>query len=40
MEYTLTALGKELLPAIRAIVEVGTKLHARREVSRNPHLTR
>ena len=29
-EYALTALGRELLPAIRAIVEVGTKLKRRR----------
>ncbi len=29
VEYTLTDLGKELIPAIRAIVEVGSKLHLR-----------
>ncbi|MEA1834917.1 helix-turn-helix domain-containing protein [Methylobacterium durans] len=29
VEYALTALGEELIPAIRAIVEVGTKLHHR-----------
>ena len=29
-EYALTALGRELLPAIRAIVEVGIKLKRRR----------
>ena len=29
VEYTLTELGKELIPAIRAIVEVGSKLHLR-----------
>jgi DNA-binding HxlR family transcriptional regulator len=26
VEYSLTALGRELLPAIRAIVDVGSKL--------------
>ncbi|MGU3285119.1 winged helix-turn-helix transcriptional regulator [Methylobacterium mesophilicum] len=29
VEYALTNLGEELIPAIRAIVEVGTKLNAR-----------
>ena len=29
VEYALTNLGEELIPAIRAIVEVGTKLHLR-----------
>jgi len=29
VEYALTDLGEELIPAIRAIVEVGTKLHFR-----------
>ena len=29
VEYALTDLGEELLPAIRAIVEVGSKLHVR-----------
>lgn len=29
VEYALTHLGEELIPAIRAIVEVGTKLHLR-----------
>lgn len=29
VEYALTDLGEELIPAIRAIVEVGTKLHLR-----------
>ena len=29
VEYTLTDLGEELIPAIRAIVEVGSKLHLR-----------
>ncbi len=29
VEYGLTALGEELIPAIRAIVEVGSKLHRR-----------
>lgn len=29
VEYALTHLGEELIPAIRAIVEVGSKLHAR-----------
>jgi DNA-binding HxlR family transcriptional regulator len=33
VEYTLTALGQELLPAIKAIVEVGTKLHANMQLS-------
>ena len=32
-EYALTALGRELLPAIRAIVEVGIKLKRRRPVA-------
>ena len=34
VEYGLTELGRELIPVIRAIVEVGTKLklrHARRD---------
>jgi DNA-binding HxlR family transcriptional regulator len=30
VEYALTVLGEELIPAIRAIVEVGSKLHLRR----------
>lgn len=29
VEYALTELGRELIPAIRAIVEVGSKLHVR-----------
>ena len=29
VEYALTDLGEELIPAIRAIVEVGSKLHLR-----------
>jgi DNA-binding HxlR family transcriptional regulator len=29
VEYALTDLGHELIPAIRAIVEVGSKLHGR-----------
>ena len=29
VEYVLTDLGQELIPAIRAIVEVGSKLHRR-----------
>ena len=29
VEYALTDLGEELIPAIRAIVEVGSKLHVR-----------
>ena len=29
VEYDLTELGRELIPAIRAIVEVGSKLHRR-----------
>jgi DNA-binding HxlR family transcriptional regulator len=29
VDYALTHLGEELIPAIRAIVEVGTKLHHR-----------
>ena len=29
VEYALTELGGELIPAIRAIVEVGSKLHLR-----------
>jgi DNA-binding HxlR family transcriptional regulator len=29
VEYALTDLGKELVPAIRAIVEVGSKLNLR-----------
>lgn len=29
VEYALTNLGEELIPAIRAIVEVGTKMHFR-----------
>ncbi len=30
VEYTLTALGQELIPAINAIVEVGSKLKKKR----------
>jgi len=30
VEYALTELGEELIPAIRAIVEVGSKLHLRK----------
>src|SRR3954471_18890824 len=30
VEYALTHLGEELIPAIRAIVDVGSKLHLRR----------
>jgi DNA-binding HxlR family transcriptional regulator len=33
-EYALTPLGRELLPAIKAIVEVGLKLKRRRSVAR------
>ncbi|MBB3905438.1 DNA-binding HxlR family transcriptional regulator [Methylobacterium brachythecii] len=29
VDYALTDLGEELIPAIRAIVEVGSKLHQR-----------
>ena len=29
VEYALTDLGEEIIPAIRAIVEVGSKLYAR-----------
>ena len=29
VEYALTNLGEELIPAIRAIVDVGSKLHLR-----------
>lgn len=29
VDYALTDLGQELIPAIRAIVEVGSKLHLR-----------
>lgn len=29
VEYALTDLGEELIPAIRAIVDVGSKLHLR-----------
>jgi DNA-binding HxlR family transcriptional regulator len=29
VEYALTDLGEELIPAIRAIVDVGSKLHQR-----------
>jgi DNA-binding HxlR family transcriptional regulator len=29
VEYALTELGEELIPAIRAIVDVGSKLHRR-----------
>lgn len=35
VEYGLTTLGEELIPAIRAIVEVGSKLH-RRTMSDSP----
>jgi DNA-binding HxlR family transcriptional regulator len=31
VEYELTELGRELIPVIRAIVEVGTKLKHRRD---------
>jgi len=31
VEYELTELGRELVPVIRAIVEVGTKLKQRRD---------
>jgi DNA-binding HxlR family transcriptional regulator len=31
VEYDLTELGRELVPVIRAIVEVGTKLKQRRD---------
>ena len=30
VEYALNELGEELIPAIRAIVEVGSKLHLRK----------
>lgn len=33
VEYALTELGADLIPAIRAIVEVGSKLHQRRAPS-------
>lgn len=33
VEYALTELGRELLPAIRAIVEVGTKLHGKLQLA-------
>jgi len=34
-EYSLTALGQELMPAINAIVEIGLKLKKRRPDDRN-----
>lgn len=36
VEYTLTPLGHELIPAIKAIVEVGTKLKAQVHTKRKP----
>lgn len=35
-EYTLTPLGHELIPAIKAIVEVGTKLKTQPHTKRRP----
>ena len=37
VEYTLTDLGGELIPAIRAIVEVGSKLNHRTMVGAATH---
>jgi DNA-binding HxlR family transcriptional regulator len=34
VEYELTELGRELLPAIRSIVEVGTRLLLRDSIRR------
>ena len=34
VEYALTDLGEELIPAIRAIVAVGSKLHLRSKAER------
>jgi len=36
VEYTLTPLGHELIPAIKAIVEVGTKLKSPLHTKRKP----
>jgi DNA-binding HxlR family transcriptional regulator len=36
VEYELTELGRELVPVIRAIVEVGTKLKMRRHRQDRP----
>ena len=36
VEYTLTPLGHELIPAIKAIVEVGTKLKGQLHTKRKP----
>lgn len=36
VEYTLTMLGQELIPAIKAIVEVGTKLKTQLHTKRRP----
>lgn len=33
VDYALTDLGQELIPAIRAIVEVGSQLHLRAQAS-------
>ncbi|WP_321176919.1 helix-turn-helix domain-containing protein [Bradyrhizobium sp. USDA 3256] len=38
VEYALTELGKELVPAIKAIVEVGHRLKA--QIEREPEVTR
>jgi DNA-binding HxlR family transcriptional regulator len=40
VEYELTALGEELLPVIRAIVEVGGKLKLRAQHERGPRTRR
>jgi len=36
VEYELTELGRELLPAIQAIISVGTKLVLRNEPAEEP----
>lgn len=40
VEYELTELGRELIPVIRAIVEVGTKLKLRRDRHDRPRARR
>jgi DNA-binding HxlR family transcriptional regulator len=40
VEYELTELGRELIPVIRAIVEVGTKLKHRRQRQDRPRARR
>lgn len=39
VEYDLTELGRELVPAILAIVKVGTRLRVRTGVARSPALS-